>query len=153
MSTLLQSYQQNIRIDFYNKAEMILRFTNFFMIVLFALSVIVQYNDPHPIRWMLIYGAACVACVLFVVKKLNWAVAATIAAVSCGWALLKIFDLTRSGFQHMFDEIHMIQTGVTGAREFLGLFIICAWLGTLAVVIYREKSSSPHSTGQKEIFE
>jgi hypothetical protein len=29
---------------------------------IFALSVAVQYNDPDPLVWILIYGAAAVAC-------------------------------------------------------------------------------------------
>lgn len=133
---------------------MILRFVNFLMIVVFALSVIVQYNDANAVRWMLIYGATCMVSILFVAKKLHWLAAAAVAVVSGGWALLKIPGLTRAGFLHMLDEVHMTQTGVEAAREFLGLLIICAWVGTLAVSVYRENKRQSGSTqeGQTEMF-
>ena len=42
---------------------------NALMLPLFVLSVVVQYNDPDPIRWMSIYGAAAVVCGLELRRK------------------------------------------------------------------------------------
>ncbi|MDX1640991.1 MAG: transmembrane 220 family protein [Balneolaceae bacterium] len=118
---------------------MILRFANYLMIAVFILAIIVQYNDVNPLRWMLIYGAACVICILFALKKLHWIASSVVLFISGVWALMKIPDLTVNGFQHMLDEVHMIQTGVEAAREFLGLLIIFAWVAVLAISNYREK--------------
>lgn len=118
---------------------MILRFVNYLMIAVFILAVLVQYNDVNPIRWMLIYGAASFICILFALKKLHWIAASTILFISGVWALLKIPHLTANGFQHMLDEVHMTQTGVEAAREFLGLLIIFSWVTVLAISSYRKK--------------
>lgn len=126
---------------------MILRYINYLMIVLFALSAIVQYNDPNPARWILIYGAACIISLLFAGKKLNWIVAGLLAGISLIWALFKIPYLTASGFQHMLDEVHMTSIGITSAREFLGLLMIAAWATILAVSSYRKKSKKVSPTG------
>lgn len=119
---------------------MILRYINYLMIVLFALSAIVQYNDPNAVRWMLIYGAACIISILFAREKLNWAMAGIVAGICIFWAIIKIPYLTASGFQHMLDEVRMTSMGITSAREFLGLLIIAAWTTVLAVVSYRKGS-------------
>lgn len=114
---------------------MILRIVNYLMITVFALSVIVQYNDPDSLRWMLIYGAACVVCILFAVKKLSRLAGALVAAIAGVWALMIVPELTINGFRHMLDDVHMTQTGVEAAREFLGLLIIFAWLVVLVVSV------------------
>ena len=116
-----------------------IRFINYLMISIFVLAAIVQYNDPQPLRWMLMYGAAALVCILYALKKLHWVTASTIVFISGVWTLLKIPQLTVYGFQHMFDDVYMIQTGVEAAREFLGLIIIFIWATTLGISTYREK--------------
>lgn len=127
---------------------MILRFANYLMIAVFVLAVIVQYNDPNPLRWMLIYGTACLVCIMFALKKLHWITAFTVVFISGIWALLKIPDLTVTGFQHMLDEVRMIQTGVEAAREFLGLLIIFTWVTVLAVSSYRKRKGKVPGTSK-----
>lgn len=119
---------------------MILRFANYLMIAVFALAVVVQYNDTNAIRWMLVYGAAFIICLRFALGKLHWATAAALSGVCIIWALFKIPQLSTSGFQHMVDEVRMIQTGVEAAREFLGLLIIAGWVTVLAVSTYRRRN-------------
>ena len=126
---------------------MIFRFLNYVMIVLFILAAVVQYNDPNPLRWMLIYGAASLICILYTLKKLHWLAASSLLFVTGIWALLKIPDLTTYGFQHMFDEVKMTQMGVPAAREFLGLLIIFVWITLLAYSVYRDKNGQKIQTG------
>jgi hypothetical protein len=120
---------------------MILRFTNYLMIAIFALAAIVQYNDVNAIRWMLVYGAAFIISLRYAMGKMHWATATALAGVCIIWALFKIPDLTTEGFFHMMDEVRMIQTGVEAAREFLGLLFIAGWMTTLTFVTRREKKS------------
>lgn len=119
---------------------MILRFINYLMIAVFALAAVAQYNDTNAIRWMLVYGAAFIISLRFALGKLHWATAAALAGVCTVWALFKIPQLSASGFQHMLDEIQMMQTGVEAAREFLGLLIIAGWMTVLAISASRRRN-------------
>lgn len=110
---------------------MMFRYFNYVMILVFALSAAVQYNDEDPLLWILIYGAACLVSVLFAIQKMNRFTPIVVAGVSLLWALTIIPDLTMNGFQHMFGDVKMMQSGVKEAREFLGLFIIIAWMTAL----------------------
>lgn len=127
---------------------MILRYVNYLMIVLFALSAVVQYNDPNSVRWILIYGAACIISVLFARNKLNWVLGALVSGICIVWAIIKIPYLTASGFQHMMDEVRMTSIGITAAREFLGLLIIATWTTILAFVSYRTGSKKESPTAR-----
>lgn len=119
---------------------MILKFTNYLMIAVFALAAVVQYNDANAVRWMLVYGAAFIISLRFTLGKLHWATAAALSGVCTVWVLFKIPQLSASGFQHMLDEVQMMQTGVQAAREFLGLLIIAGWVTVLAVSTYRKRN-------------
>lgn len=118
-----------------------LRYLNYLVIIVFALAAIVQYNDVHGLRWMLVYGAASVLSILFSLKRLHRATSTALAIVCLIWALFKVPDLTVSGFQHMFDEVQMMQTGVQAAREFLGLLLITSWMTLLTFKTRKEKQS------------
>lgn len=39
--------------------------------LLFGYAIVVQFNDPDALKWILIYGVAAVASVLFLLKKLK----------------------------------------------------------------------------------
>ncbi|MDZ7718426.1 MAG: transmembrane 220 family protein [Balneolaceae bacterium] len=118
-----------------------LRYINYLAIIVFALAAIVQYNDVDALRWMLIYGAASVLSILYALKRLHWATSTVLAIVCLIWALFIVPDLTLSGFQHMFDEVRMIQTGVEAAREFLGLLLISSWMTLLTYATRNTKES------------
>ena len=59
---------------------MVLKVANWVMLAAFLFSVAVQYNDPDPIRWMLIYGLAALACILKLMGRLNWYLPAAVGA-------------------------------------------------------------------------
>lgn len=107
------------------------RYINYVMILIFALSVAVQFNDEGPFFWILIYGAACVVSVLFAVQKMNRIIPISVAVISLLWALTIVPNLTINGFQNMFGDVKMMQSGVKEAREFLGLLIIVGWMTAL----------------------
>jgi len=46
----------------------VFRALNGLMAALFALAVAVQYNDPDPVRWMAIYGAACIVTLMVAIR-------------------------------------------------------------------------------------
>jgi phosphatidylserine synthase len=105
------------------------------MTALLALGVLVQYNDPDPIQWMAIYGAACVLSALVVARRRVpiWAIAAVgIVAVLWG-ALIGQGAFGRSHFAEMFESWEMKAPAVEEAREAWGLMIIAAWMAVLAI--------------------
>src|SRR5262245_6235494 len=53
----------------------------------FVLCIAVQFNDPDPIRWIAMYGAALIVACLGVANRANPVLAALVALVALSWAL------------------------------------------------------------------
>lgn len=99
------------------------------MAAYFAMCVGLQYNDPDPIRWMLIYGGAMIVSIALPLRP-NVAPAgylfAVVSAVWGGylvwriWGLVTLSDIPR----------HMSEKGgaVEEEREAGGLIIEAVWL-------------------------
>ena len=117
---------------------MLLRLANWVMTAAFLFSVAVQYNDPDPIRWMLVYGLAALACVLQLRKRLVWYFPAALGAAALGWAAsIAPRVIGKTTFGAMFQSWHMISEVVEEAREMGGLLIVAAWMGVLVIVSKR----------------
>jgi Transmembrane family 220, helix len=118
---------------------MAFKVANSVMLAAFIFSVVVQYNDPDPIRWMLIYGLAALACILMLLGRLRWYLPAAVGATAIGWAASLAPDvIDKTTFGEMFQSFHMINTVVEEAREMGGLLIVAAWMGVLVVVSKRK---------------
>jgi len=114
---------------------MLLRVTNWVMTAAFLFSVAVQYNDPDPARWMLIYGLAALACVLKLLGRLRWYLPAAVGATAFGWAASLVPGVIgKTTFGEMFQSFHMINALVEEAREMGGLLIVAGWMGVLVFV-------------------
>ncbi|HTM22973.1 MAG TPA: transmembrane 220 family protein [Kofleriaceae bacterium] len=105
---------------------------NWFMTALFVVSTVVQYNDPDPVRWMLIYGSATVACVQFRRHRRDWLLPLLVGLAALAWAgatLPVIFAEVRFGdlFKSMSDKGGSAEV----AREFTGLLIVAGWMALL----------------------
>lgn len=99
-------------------------------LLLFAFSVVVQVNDPDPLRWIAIYGAAAIACL--VGKQLHWTVPVAIGLVALAWAVTIAPNvLGRVPFREMFQEFEMKNRGVEESREMYGLLLIAFWMAVL----------------------
>jgi len=118
-------------------------FVSGFMALLFVFAAAVQYNDPDPIRWMAIYGAAAIvsgwaawrlaglpsfAPGLVGLAALVWA--CTIAPRALG----KVSPLA------MFQSWEMKNAVIEENREMFGLLIVAAWM--LVVFIARLRTPS-----------
>jgi len=109
-----------------------MKILNYLMTALFLFSVIVQYNDPDPVRWMMIYGLAGAACVLSIVGRLNWMFPAAVGVVALAWALtLAPNVLGKVAFGELFEAFEMKDERVEVAREFGGLLIVAFWMAVL----------------------
>jgi len=111
------------------------RVVNGVMALLFAVAVAVQYNDPDPLRWMALYGAAFVIALMAAVRGRGPIVAAAgVGAVALVWGL---YWAVSSGtaltlYEHMFDSWEMKNTSIEEAREASGLFIVAVWMAIVA---------------------
>ena len=124
------------------RASILLRVANFLMVAAFLFSVVVQYNDPDPIQWMLIYGLAAAACILSLKSRLPWKVPALIGVVALVWAATIAPDVIgKTTFAEMFQSFHMINEVVEESREMGGLLIVAFWMAALTLASYRSKSS------------
>ena len=96
--------------------------------VLFLTSAVLQYNDPDPLIWILIYGVAATLSILYVVRKVNVKI------------LLGVVFIAFLGFLYMYpDKFEGFEIGkgdiknVEEAREAFGLLIIAIVFGILAL--------------------
>lgn len=63
--------------------------------VLFSLCVGLQVNDPDPVRWMVLYGAAAISCALLPARRLFAATAVGVGLVAAAWGAYlgsQVFD-------------------------------------------------------------
>ena len=116
---------------------MIFRIVNGVMALLFAVAVAVQYNDPDPIRWMALYGAALVVTLMAAARgRAPVFAAAVVGGIALAWG---VYWAVTSGtplalYEHMFDAWEMKNTAIEEAREASGLLIVAAWMAVLGVV-------------------
>ena len=109
-----------------------LKIANCVMAAAFLLSVLVQYNDPDPVRWMMMYGAAMIACILFLLDKKHWYIFAGIGIVALLWALTWAPGVIgKTQFSELFGAWEMKNERVEEAREFGGLMIVVVWMVVL----------------------
>src|SRR4030081_402167 len=99
---------------------MLFRIIAALMAALFFVAVAVQYNDPDPLRWMAIYGAALVVALIAAVRgHAPLLAAAAVGLVALGWG---VYWAGTSGtalrlYEHMFDSWEMRNTAIEEARE------------------------------------
>jgi len=99
------------------------------MVPLFATCVALQYNDPDPIRWMLIYGAAMVISAVLPAKRDAAKIGLIVAAICLVWAavlILGIYD--KVTFSDVFLKMSEKGGAVEEEREAGGLLIEGVWL-------------------------
>ena len=120
-----------------------LRALTIVMTLLFGFAVVVQYNDPDPFRWIALYGAATVACVLALAGRLPRWLPIVIAVVAIGWAALLLPGvLGVVNPLDMFDEFEMKSEPIEIAREGFGLLIVAAGMIVLATFSRRGPTRS-----------
>lgn len=112
------------------------RYASWLMAVLFAICVALQYNDPDPIRWMVIYGAAMVVSALLPAKRGLWQLGVLVGCTALVWAIVLTMHVW--GVIHLDDLfLKMSEKGgaVEEGREAGGMWIEAVWL--LAACAFR----------------
>lgn len=99
------------------------------MAALFAICVALQYNDPDPIRWMLIYGAAMVISILMPAKRNAAKLGLIVALIALVWAAMLVLGIyDKVTFSDVFLKMSEKGGAVEEEREAGGLLIEGAWL-------------------------
>ena len=107
-------------------------------LLLFLMSVAVQVNDPDPARWMIVYGAAALACGLSLANRLPRWLPVLIAAAALVWGLTILpHVLGRVPFLDMFAAWEMKDIGIEESREAYGLLLVAAWM---LVLVWRRRA-------------
>jgi hypothetical protein len=105
------------------------------MALMFVFSVVVQYNDPDPVRWMTIYGLAALSCLWGLRGPVPWPAPAVVGVASLVWALtLAPTVLGHVRFGEMFESFEMHEVRVEQGREMGGLLIVTAAMVVLLVL-------------------
>src|SRR5687768_6436288 len=117
-----------------------MRILNLVFLALFVLSAVVQYNDPDPIRWVAMYGAAAAACVVAMYRAVPRWLPGLVAAAAFVWiALLTPRVLGQVSFGEMFREAGMATMAIEEGREAIGLLLVVLWMTLLLVYPSRIK--------------
>ena len=112
-----------------------LSITNYVMLAVFILCIAVQYNDPDPGIWMLIYGLAAIVCFLASRNQMHWILPALICLIVFAWGLKLAYQVPESfSFNEIvFSSWSMKNYGVEIVRELGGLAIILFWMIVLTL--------------------
>ena len=114
--------------------------------ILFILFAVVQFNDPDPLLWIIVYGSMVVVSVMSVFHRYPLRVMIIMAA---GFLIMSVLYFpgfatwfNSSDRYLLFDDLAKMQFPyIEEAREFLGL-LIC--LAVLIFYFYLSKRRSSH---------
>jgi hypothetical protein len=105
--------------------------------LVFLFSALMQYNDPDPVRWVALYGAASLASVLALWGRGSWLLPAAVALAAVAWAATIAPHLGGVRIPDLFAEFEMKDEGVERAREVGGLLIVAVWMLVLVTAALR----------------
>lgn len=119
-----------------------MRIANLIFAALFVFGAIVQFNDPDPAGWVVIYLAAAGACIYAVRQPKNHIPPMLVGLVCLIWAgILSPHVFGHSSFGAMFESWEMKDTNVEFSREMYGLLVIAAWMFLLAIRGFRMRQT------------
>jgi transmembrane protein TMEM220 len=119
------------------------RVADVLFLLMFAMSVAVQVNDPDPFVWMAIYGVAAIACLLSLLNRLPRWLPMIIATGAILWSLSILPRvLGKVPFGDMFAAWEMKDIGVEESREMYGLLLVAAWM---LVLVWRSLGQTRRS--------
>lgn len=98
----------------------------------FLLSAAVQWNDPDPAGWIILYLFAALASGLEAGRQGTWHLPAAVTTVALGWALLLLPEVRLDAIPRLLEGWGMYSPGVEEGREMGGLLMVAGWSGALA---------------------
>lgn len=112
------------------------------MILFMGLSAVIQFNDPDPMKWTLLYGVGTVLAILHWKRHPGSTVGPVIVGViALVWAASLLPNvLERPPSLRIFEGMDPDFPEIEEAREFIGLLMVGVWMGVLA---WRSHRGSP----------
>lgn len=100
--------------------------------LLFLFSAVVQWNDPDPVEWMAVYGAAAAVAATGALRRFSWPTAVVVGGIALGWAGFLVPRVWgQTNLADMFGHMGMIDIHAEEGREMIGLFIVAAGMAGL----------------------
>ncbi|WP_221029517.1 transmembrane 220 family protein [Actomonas aquatica] len=119
-----------------------LRILHGIMAALFVLSALVQYNDPSPAPWILLYAAAATAAGFAAAGRSTSWLAPALIVVCLWWEMYYIrLGAWHTPFTDLTEEWHMTDQTIVDGREFYALILIAFWMAV--VMLSRPRSRAP----------
>jgi transmembrane protein TMEM220 len=112
----------------------VLRIASGVMALLFFVCVGLQYNDPDPVQWMAIYGAAAFVSVMHAWRgQVPVAFPLVVAVAAVAWGVYIASHIHgRFEWHHLAESMHAGTPQIEESRETLGLLIVAAWMIVVA---------------------
>jgi apolipoprotein N-acyltransferase len=100
------------------------------MAVVFAASAVLQYNDPDPWPWILIYAAAAVVCALTAARRSRGQLAPVLVGLAAVlWAAWILARLPGGvDWPHLAESMKASNPRIEESREALGLLVVSGWM-------------------------
>jgi hypothetical protein len=118
---------------------------NGIMLLMFLFSAAVQFNDPDPVVWMGIYGAAAAVCGLEIRRRAPAWAAAALALIALVWAGSLYYRAQEVPISSLFAEWEMRDLRIEEAREMYGLTIVGVWMIVIVSVGWRRARAAASS--------
>jgi hypothetical protein len=105
------------------------RWLSYAMAALLATSVVLQYNDPDPLRWMAIYGAGAAVSVALPARRAAALAGLALGVIALAWAAPLVYEVwDRIALSDLTGKMSEKGGAVEVGREAGGLLIEGAWL-------------------------
>jgi hypothetical protein len=100
----------------------------------FIACAVVQFNDPDPVRWIAIYGAALFGCASPPGARWAGALTGIVAVIAGVWALFVVPEAMQvTTFGDLVAAMDPDRPETEAARELGGLLLVVVWAGTRLV--------------------
>ena len=117
----------------------VFRMANRTMAVLFLICAAIQFNDPDPLRWAAIYGAAGFACLAAGRFRYSWPLPSGVGLLALVWAAWLSPILPQVRLRDLARTMHAETPSIELGRELLGLVIVLGWMVVLVVDSRRKR--------------
>lgn len=108
--------------------NLLFKIIGWFFALLFIVSALLQYNDPDPLVWIIIWGVAAIIAAVFAMNRVAFIVP-LVMGVLCLVGFIYVFPDKFEGFEIGNGDIVNIERG----REAFGLLIIAITMLSFAM--------------------
>lgn len=110
--------------------RLLFRILHALLAALFIFAAALQYNDVDIVRWMAMYLAAALVCILDLCNRPKPMLATTVGVIALAWSVLYIVNgAWKVPLPALFSEWEMKDQTIVAGREMNGLFIVAVWMG------------------------